>query len=186
MWAESQVDKVRLKDDTFSKSDFPSINGNKVEIQYSCPVMEGKQSPLIGINIGNNNNNNNNNVPSPSIAENQKAVFGAQSQSIEKHSSAQDLCTGPDNPQTQSLGQYSKRSRSQWKSYISHMAEEMYVYRSLPLGQDRRRNRYWQFVASASSNDPGSGRIFVEYLDGNWRLIDTEEVRLLNGLASQR
>ncbi|KAG4383911.1 hypothetical protein AAZX31_13G159500 [Glycine max] len=187
MWAESQVDKVRLKDDTFSKSDFPSINGNKVEIQYSCPVMEGKQSPLIGINIGNNNNNNNNNVPSPSIAENQKAVFGAQSQSIEKHSSAQDLCTGPDNPQTQSLGQYSKRSRSQWKSYISHMAEEMYVYRSLPLGQDRRRNRYWQFVASASSNDPGSGRIFVEYLDGYWRLIDTEEAfdALLNSLDSR-
>ncbi|KAL2627394.1 hypothetical protein AAZV13_07G170700 [Glycine max] len=184
MWAEAQVDKVRLKDDTFSKSDFPSINGNKVEIQYSCPVTEGKQSPLLGINIGNNINNS---VPSPSIAENHKAASGSQSLSVEKHSSVQDLCTGPDNPQAQSFVQYSKRSRSQWKSYISHMAEEMYVYRSLPLGQDRRRNRYWQFVASASSNDPGSGRIFVEYLDGNWRLIDTEEAFdvLLNSLDSR-
>ncbi|TKY59218.1 Homeobox protein EgHBX4 [Spatholobus suberectus] len=185
MWAEAQLDKVRLKDDTFSKSDFPSINGNKVEIQYSCPAMEGNQSPLIGINIANNNNN----VPSPSIAENQKAASGIQSVSIEKHSSVQDLCTGPDNPQnqTQSFAQYSKRSRSQLKSYIFHIAEEMYVYRSLPLGQDRRRNRYWQFVASASSNDPGSGRIFVEYHDGSWRLIDTEEVfdALLNALDSR-
>jgi len=174
MWAEAQLDKFRLKDDIFSKSDFPSLNGNKVEVQYSCPAMEGNQSPsLLGINIGNNSNN----VPSPSTAENQKAAPGVQSLSVEKHSSVQDLCTGgPDNPQIQTFAQYSKRSRSQLKSYIFHIAEEMCAYRSLPLGQDRRRNRYWQFVASASSNDPGSGRIFVEFLDGNWRLIDTEEV----------
>ncbi|KAK7400624.1 hypothetical protein VNO78_11847 [Psophocarpus tetragonolobus] len=181
MLADAQLDKVRLKDETLNKSD-PSINGNKVEIQYSCPVMEGKQSPLLDINIVNNNN-----VPSPSIVENQKAASGVQSLSIEKHSSVLDLCTGSDNPQIQSYAQHSKRSRSQMKSYISHIAEEMYAYRSLPLGLDRRRNRYWQFVASASSNDPGSGRIFVEYLDGNWRLIDTEEAfdALLNSLDSR-
>ncbi|KAL2483356.1 Homeodomain-like transcriptional regulator [Forsythia ovata] len=51
----------------------------------------------------------------------------------------------------------------------------MYVYRSLPLGQDRRRNRYWQFKASPSQNDPGSGRIFVELRDCQWRLIDSEK-----------
>jgi len=50
------------------------------------------------------------------------------------------------------------------------------VYRSLPLGQDRSRNRYWQFITSASRNDPGCGRIFVELHDGRWRLIDSEEV----------
>ncbi|XP_014508807.1 homeobox-DDT domain protein RLT1 isoform X2 [Vigna radiata var. radiata] len=184
MWAEAQLDKFRLKDDIFSKSDFPSLNGNKVEIQYSCPTVEGNQSPsLLGINIGNNSNV----VPSPSTAENQKATPGVQSLSVEKHSSVQDLCTGPDNPQIQTFAQYSKRSRSQLKSYIFHIAEEMCAYRSLPLGQDRRRNRYWQFVASASSNDPGSGRIFVEFLDGNWRLIDTEEAFdvLLNSLDSR-
>nr|KYP42015.1 Homeobox protein EgHBX4 [Cajanus cajan] len=183
MWAEAQLDKLCLRDDVFFKSDFPCINGNKVEIQNSCPTLEGNQSPLLGINISNNNKY----VPSPSFAENQKAASSIQSLSIEKHSSLQDLYTSSDIHHTQSFAQYSKRSRSQLKSYISHIAEEMYVYRSLPLGQDRRHNRYWQFVASASSNDPGSGRIFVEYHDGNWRLIDTEEAFdvLLNSLDSR-
>ncbi|CAF1709612.1 hypothetical protein HID58_056118 [Brassica napus] len=69
----------------------------------------------------------------------------------------------------------SKRSRSQLKSYIGDKAEEVYPYRSLPLGQDRRRNRYWHFAASASKTDPCSGLIFVELHDGKWRLIDSEE-----------
>jgi acetyl esterase/lipase len=76
----------------------------------------------------------------------------------------------------QQHGYASKRSRSQLKAYVTHLAEELYIYRSLPLGQDRRRNRYWQFVASASRNDPCSGRIFVELHGGNWRVIDSEEV----------
>ena len=70
----------------------------------------------------------------------------------------------------------SKRSRSQLKSYISHKAEEVYPYRSLPLGQDRRHNRYWHFAASASKSDPCSGLIFVELHDSKWRLIDSAEV----------
>lgn len=69
-----------------------------------------------------------------------------------------------------------EKSRSQLKSYIGHKAEEMYVYRSLPLGQDRRCNRYWQFTSSASRNEPGNGRIFVELHNGSWRLIDSAEV----------
>ncbi|KAG2318889.1 hypothetical protein Bca4012_054861 [Brassica carinata] len=69
----------------------------------------------------------------------------------------------------------SKRSRSQLKSYIGDKAEEVYPYRSLPLGQDRRHNRYWHFAASASKTDPCSGLIFVELHDGKWRLIDSEE-----------
>ncbi|CAN7093885.1 unnamed protein product [Brassica rapa subsp. narinosa] len=69
----------------------------------------------------------------------------------------------------------SKRSRSQLKSYISHKAEEVYPYRSLPLGQDRRHNRYWHFAASASKSDPCSGLIFVELHDSKWRLIDSAE-----------
>ncbi|XP_061344571.1 homeobox-DDT domain protein RLT1-like isoform X3 [Gastrolobium bilobum] len=182
MWAEAQTDKVRLKDDIFNKLDFASMGGNKVETQDTCPIVEGHQSPLLDINIDADNNE-----ASPSTAENQKAAPVAQSLSVERPSSVQDLCTGPDNPQAQLSAQYSKRSRSQLKSYISHIAEETFVYRSLPLGQDRRRNRYWQFVASASCNDPGSGRIFVEYHDGNWRLIDSEEAfnALLNSLDSR-
>lgn len=176
MWAEAQIDKVRLKDDNISKLDFPSLTGNKVETPYTYPAMEGNLSPMLDINI-----NNINNEASPSTAENQKGDPVAQSMPMEKCSSIQDFGsgTGADISQTQVSAQYSKRSRSQLKSYIAHIAEEMYVYRSLPLGQDRRRNRYWQFVASASSNDPGSGRIFVEYHDGKWRLIDSEEVNCL-------
>ncbi|XP_061341547.1 homeobox-DDT domain protein RLT1 isoform X2 [Gastrolobium bilobum] len=172
MWAEAQIDKVRLKDDNINKSDFPSLIGNKVETQFTYPAVEGNQSPLLDINI-----NSIDNEASPSTAENQRDAPAAQSLPFEKSSLIQDLCagTGPDNAQTQVPAQYSKRSRSQLKSYVAHLAEEMYVYRSLPLGQDRRRNRYWQCVASASSNDPGSGRIFVEYHDGKWRLIDSEE-----------
>ncbi|KAK7412388.1 hypothetical protein VNO78_03844 [Psophocarpus tetragonolobus] len=186
MWAEAQIDKVRLKDDNISKLDFPSLAGNKIETSYTYPAVEGNQSPMLDINISNFNNE-----ASPGTAENQKGTPVAQTQSMpmEKSSSIQDFGTGTgaDIPQTQVPAQYSKRSRSQLKSYIAHLAEEMYVYRSLPLGQDRRRNRYWQFVASASSNDPGSGRIFIEYHDGKWRLIDSEEAfdALLTSLDSR-
>ncbi|KAL1335880.1 hypothetical protein HN51_030325 [Arachis hypogaea] len=173
MWAEAQIDKVRLKDDTINKPDIPLLIANKVETHDTYPAaVEGSQSPMLDINI-----NSINIETSPGTAENQKPAPAAQSLHGEKSSQIQDLCTGtgPDHPQVQVPPQYSKRSRSQLKSYIAHIAEEMCIYRSLPLGQDRRRNRYWQFVASASSNDPGSGRIFVEYHDGNWELIDSEE-----------
>uniref|UniRef100_A0A804QKX7 Uncharacterized protein n=1 Tax=Zea mays TaxID=4577 RepID=A0A804QKX7_MAIZE len=81
------------------------------------------------------------------------------------------------NAESLSVQQYasSEKTRSQLKSFIGHKAEQLYVYRSLPLGQDRRRNRYWQFSASSSSYDPGSGRIFFESRDGYWRVIDTSE-----------
>ncbi|CAK8577651.1 unnamed protein product [Lathyrus sativus] len=181
MLAEAHIDKTRGKDDNVNKSDFPSINGIKVETQLACAAVESNPSPLLDTNICNNNNED-----SPSKAENKRLALVGQSLS-EKPSSGQDLCIGLDNPQTMLSAQYSKRSRSQLKSYISHIAEEMYIYRSLPLGQDRRHNRYWQFVASASCNDPGSGRIFVEYHDGKWRLIDSEEAfdTLLNSLDSR-
>ncbi|XP_057431114.1 homeobox-DDT domain protein RLT1-like isoform X3 [Lotus japonicus] len=184
MWADAQTDKVRLKDDNISKSDLASHIGNKVEAQYTYPAVESNQSPLLDINI-----NNINNEASPGTADKQKGASIAQSLPSEKSSLVQDFCpgTGPDNPQIQVPVQCSKRSRSQLKSYIAHKAEETCVYRSLPLGQDRRRNRYWQFAASASSNDPGSGRIFVEQHDGNWRLIDSGEAfdNLLTSLDSR-
>lgn len=176
MWAEAQLDKGRLKEENIMKLDIPSLVGGKAEMHIARSAAEGSQSPLPDIE-------NKNTCMSPSVAENQKPVYDLNSVQndlnslpAEKTSVVQDFSTGPDNFLTQQLAFASKRSRSQLKSYIAHRAEEMYVYRSLPLGQDRRRNRYWQFVASASSNDPGSGRIFVELHDGNWRLIDTEEV----------
>ncbi|KAF3451430.1 hypothetical protein FNV43_RR07525 [Rhamnella rubrinervis] len=175
MWGEAQLDKSRLKEENISKLDFPSLVGVKAEPHLANSVLEGSQSPLPDFE-------NRNSEASLGIADNKKLVHASQSiqndlNSVpaEKTTVAQDFSVGPDIFLTQQLAFASKRSRSQLKSYIAHRAEEMYVYRSLPLGQDRRRNRYWQFVASASSNDPGSGRIFVELHDGNWRLIDTEE-----------
>ncbi|XP_075664015.1 homeobox-DDT domain protein RLT1 isoform X2 [Castanea sativa] len=174
MWAEAQLDKSRLKEEIISKADFSSsITGSRAEMQFLSSAVEGSQSPFPNVD-------NQLIEASPSTAENQNPLV---SQGIQDHlnnvpterTPGQDFPTGPDNFLIQQLGYASKRSRSQLKSYIAHRAEEMYVYRSLPLGQDRRRNRYWQFVASASSNDPGSGRIFIELHDGNWRLIDSEE-----------
>ncbi|KAJ3670695.1 hypothetical protein LUZ60_008121 [Juncus effusus] len=70
---------------------------------------------------------------------------------------------------------FAEKSRAELKAFIGHKAEQQHVYRSLPLGQDRRRNRYWVFAANASPNDPGTGRIVFESRDGSWRLIDSEE-----------
>lgn len=156
MWAEAQGDKSRLKEE-MTRLDLTTSVGGKVEAQVTSFAAEGSQSPFV-------------NKAATSMAEDQKAILGLQV--------AQDPLAGVDNLTAQQ-GYASKRSRSQLKAYIAHRAEEMYVYRSLPLGQDRRRNRYWQFMASASKNDPCSGRIFVELHDGTWRLIDTEEVTSL-------
>nr|XP_043622905.1 homeobox-DDT domain protein RLT1 isoform X2 [Erigeron canadensis] len=140
MWAESQLDKRRMKEEFISKFQDSSFT----------VTAEGSQSPLIPI--------------------------------IDNKTNDGQLQTAPDGSMGQTTGQihnsgYStaERARLQLKAFIGHRAEEMYVYRSLPLGQDRRRNRYWQFVASSSRHDPGSGRIFVELQNGCWRLIDSEE-----------
>ncbi|KAI6703711.1 hypothetical protein NL676_012847 [Syzygium grande] len=171
MWVEAQLDKSRLKDEFTAKVDFLSLLGSKNEFQPPNSVVDGSQSSWL---LADNKNND-------VSAENQKSLHGPEglqndSSSVptERFSSVQDSSGGPDNFSMQ-YGHASKRSRSQLKSYIAHRAEEIYVYRSLPLGQDRRRNRYWWFVASASKNDPGSGRIFVELHDNSWRLIDSEE-----------
>ena len=56
-------------------------------------------------------------------------------------------------------------------------AEEATTIRFKPLGQDRRRNRYWRFVQSEGpAEDPTQGRIFVEdAVTGQWALIDSQE-----------
>ncbi|XP_055805776.1 homeobox-DDT domain protein RLT1 [Solanum dulcamara] len=162
MWAESQLDKRRLREETINKFNDSSFN----------VVVEGSQSPL-----GYPNNKNQGTSPttlvkdvSAGIVDNVQNHF--ESIPSEKSLAAQETFVGQFAVPS---GNTAERSRMQLKSFIGHKAEEMYVYRSLPLGQDRRRNRYWLFVASGSSEDPGSGRIFVESPHGCWRLIDTEE-----------
>ncbi|MBA0778871.1 hypothetical protein Gotri_006686, partial [Gossypium trilobum] len=175
MWAEAQLDKSRLKEECIIKMDFPSVMGIKTDAQLPNSAVEGSRSPFPVAD-------NKNDEASPSIPEDQKPLLCSQnvqndlnSYPAERALVLQDVSMGPENFSAQQHGYASKRSRSQLKSYIAHRAEEMYVYRSLPLGQDRRRNRYWQFVASASKNDPCSGQIFVELHDRKWRLIDSEE-----------
>lgn len=172
MWAEAQLDKSRLKEENVSKLDIPFFMGGKAEAQVTG--VDDGQSPLLDVD---------NRINEEGASENQNSNHGSQvllnhlnGVPVERSLVSQDISMGPENILNQQLAYASKKSRSQLKSYIAHRAEEMYAYRSLPLGQDRRHNRYWQFVASASSNDPGSGRIFIELNNGNWRLIDTEEV----------
>ncbi|XVE51391.1 hypothetical protein DITRI_Ditri02bG0036300 [Diplodiscus trichospermus] len=175
MWAEAQLDRSHLREETIFKMDFQSVMGIKAEAQLPNSVIEGSQSPFVAAD-------NKNGEALPTILEDQKPLLSSlnvqndrNSYPTERALVLQEASRGPDNVPSQQHGYTSKRSRSQFKSYIAHRAEEMYVYRSLPLGQDRRRNRYWQFVASASKNDPCSGRIFVELHDGRWMLIDSEE-----------
>ncbi|XP_023003779.1 homeobox-DDT domain protein RLT1-like isoform X1 [Cucurbita maxima] len=162
MLAEAQIDKSRLKEEIITKSDFPIHIVSKVETELNGSAMEDGQSPFPVADSQNNETTLCN-------AENLGSVPN------ERATLVPDFFPVPDNFLAQQCGHASKRSRSQLKSYIAQRAEEMYTYRSLPLGRDRRRNRYWQFVASSSSNDPGSGRIFVEMYDGKWMLIDSEE-----------
>ncbi|KAK4711137.1 hypothetical protein R3W88_005650 [Solanum pinnatisectum] len=162
MWAESQLDKRRLKEETINKFNDSSFN----------VVVEGSQSPL-----GYPNNKNQGTSPTTLVKDDSAGIVDNlqnhfESIPAEKSSAAQETFVGQFAVPS---GNTAERSRMQLKSFIGHKAEEMYVYRSLPLGQDRRRNRYWLFVASGSSEDPGSGRIFVESPHGCWKLIDTEE-----------
>ncbi|KAL7129980.1 hypothetical protein ABFS83_13G103000 [Erythranthe nasuta] len=158
MWAEAQLDKRRMREEIVSKY---------YDFSFGA-VPEGGLSPLVVAE---------NKIYDPTVTTLGKDYPSAVTEGI--HNSvdnrAQDTNMDQFIPPPQQNGHTTERSRLQLKSYIGHRSEELYVYRSLPLGQDRRRNRYWQFVASASCLDPGSGRIFVESPNGNWRLIDSEE-----------
>lgn len=169
MWAEAQLDKRRLKDESLSKFQDPCLT----------EAADGSYSPL-----GVGENKNYEVAPDTAIKEEpfnsldnvkkeQNNLCGLTS---ERNLVVQNSSMNQNTPTVQQIGSTSERSRLQLKSFIGQRAEEMHVYRSLPLGQDRRHNRYWQFVASASRHDPGSSRIFVELREGGWRMIDSEEV----------
>ncbi|XP_017227642.1 homeobox-DDT domain protein RLT1 isoform X2 [Daucus carota subsp. sativus] len=168
MWAEAQLDKRRLKDENLSKFHDPCLTdaadgsyspsgvpeNKNIEVALDTAI---KEEPFVGLdNIRKEHNN----------------LCGTN---YERNLVVENTSMNQNTPTVQHNGSTSERSRLQLKSFIGHRAEEMHVYRSLPLGQDRRHNRYWQFVASASRHDPGSGRIFVELRDGGWRMIDSEE-----------
>ncbi|THG09063.1 hypothetical protein TEA_017053 [Camellia sinensis var. sinensis] len=150
MWAEVQLDKCRMKEEAGKAHCLLLMTNNLV----STNPVEQKE------HLHDAQNDPNYPIHRPS----------------KRNPQIQEVSTCTDNLSLLQPGYAAERSWSQLKSYIGHKAEEMYVYRSLPLGQDRRRNRYWQFITSSSRNDPGSGRIFVELRHGCWRLIDSEEL----------
>jgi len=172
MWAEAQLDKRRFKEEYMSKALYSSFMGSKAEASQSN-VAEGSQTPPEIINAKDGDGN-----PTP-VSNDQfldPHCHSNVNMSAERNLLGQEFSTNPDSAPPQQYGYAAEKSRSQLKSYIGHKAEQHYEYRSLPLGQDRRRNRYWIFSTSASPNEAGSGRIFFESKDGVWRLIDTEEV----------
>ncbi|MCL7040386.1 hypothetical protein MKW94_028561, partial [Papaver nudicaule] len=166
MWAEAQLDKRRMKEECIPKPQSLSFMGTKTEPNAMSSVVDGSQSPFV-------DNKNNEASMNPSLKE--EPIYDSSNAQIYLNNLSAECNVTPENYQQQHAYAAAEKSRSQYKSYIGQRAEEMYVYRSLPLGQDRKRNRYWQFVTSATRNDPGSGRIFYESQGGCWRLIDTEE-----------
>ncbi|KAJ4981059.1 hypothetical protein NE237_031896 [Protea cynaroides] len=175
MWAEAQLDKRRMKEEYMTKLQYSSFTGIKAEPNASSFAAEGSQSPLPGVGNKNSEASLNPAVKSEPLLDPQNVQNYLNNVPGERTMGGQEFSAGPDNFPHQQHGYATEKSRFQLKASIGHKAEEMYVYRSLPLGQDRRRNRYWLFVTSASRNDPGSGRIFFESHDGCWRLIDSEE-----------
>ncbi|XP_058100582.1 homeobox-DDT domain protein RLT2-like isoform X2 [Magnolia sinica] len=173
MWAEAQLDKRRMKEEYVIKQ-YSSFMGGKTETNVTGAAAEGNHSPLLGVDSKGNGASLNPAAKQETSLDPHNAQNYFNNMSTDRNLLGQEFSTGQDNLQFQH-GYAAEKSRSQLKSYIGHKAEEMYVYRSLPLGQDRRRNRYWQFATSSSRNDPGSGRIFLESQNGCWRLIDSEE-----------
>lgn len=163
MWAEAQLDKRRLREEFANKMQYDSCVGLKADADQENNVAASLD------NDGNASTVNND------LLVNQQSQLNASNIAHERNGVSRELNA---NPESLSVQQYasSEKTRSHLKSYIGHKAEQLYVYRSLPLGQDQRRNQYWQFSTSASPNDPGSGRIFFESRDGYWRLIDSAEV----------
>ncbi|WOL14533.1 hypothetical protein Cni_G23313 [Canna indica] len=165
MWAEAQLDRRRSKEEYSSKTQGTAYGGYKAEAGQSNGAREESQTPLDNIDKAN---------PANLDGTNNEQFLESNQVNLSNMSVGQEL-TNTDIHPVQHYGYGTEKSRSQLKSFIGHKAEQLYVYRSLPLGQDRRRNRYWQFSTSSSPNDPGCGRIFFESKDGHWRLIDSEE-----------
>lgn len=175
MWADAQIDKRRMKEDYAMKIPYSSSICSKGEQNILTSVGVGRQSSydVDGKSVFASINSE---VKHEHLGD---LYVNLNSMPAERFSSVQEPPVGTDNSPLQQAVYAAEKSRSRLKAIILHKAEEMYVYRSLPLGQDRRRNCYWQFITSASPNDPGTGRIFVQLCDDRWRLIDSEKVAFL-------
>ncbi|KAJ4750238.1 Homeodomain-like transcriptional regulator [Rhynchospora pubera] len=168
MWAEAQLDKRRLREEYATKIQFSPFSGVKQEegqANNSMPTEDNLAIPIC------------NNVDTFVAVPNHGPSNPDELCNISTERSGGVLQDTSQNLDALAMHQYghAEKTRSQMKAYIAYKAEQLHVYRSLPLGQDRRRNRYWQFSTSASPCDPGTGRIFFESRESQWRVIDSEE-----------
>ncbi|KAL0405090.1 UNVERIFIED_CONTAM: Homeobox-DDT domain protein RLT2 [Sesamum latifolium] len=175
MWAEAQLDKRRMKEENTVKLHNSSLAGNRADQNVLYGAVEDRRNPLLTGDIKDVLSSTNHAVQLVDLNEQQNEQNYCSDIVSEKNPLMHGFSVGSDNLLLQQSVCAAEKSRSELKALIGYQAEQLYVYRSLPLGQDRRRNRYWQFITSPSRNDPGSGRIFVELCDGAWRLIDSEE-----------
>lgn len=170
MWAEAQLDKRRLREEYATKIQFTpyaAVKHEEGQAVSSTPTESNLTTPV--------HNNIDTLVAIPNHAPANLDEPG--NVSTERSGVVQEMTQNLDALAMHQYG-HAEKTRSQMKAYIAYKAEQLHVYRSLPLGQDRRRNRYWQFSTSASPYDPGSGRIFFESRDSQWRVIDSEEVSI--------
>ncbi|KAL0320102.1 UNVERIFIED_CONTAM: Homeobox-DDT domain protein RLT2 [Sesamum radiatum] len=175
MWAEAQLDKRRMKEENTVKLHNSSLAGNRADQNAPYGAVEDRRNPLLTGDIKDVLSSTNHAVQLVDLNEQQNEQSYCSDIVSENNPLMPEFSVGSDNLLLQQSVCAAEKSRSELKALIGYQAEQLYVYRSLPLGQDRRRNRYWQFITSPSRNDPGSGRIFVELCDGAWRLIDSEE-----------
>lgn len=155
MWAEAQLDKRRSKEEQLSKLQ-PQMGTDGIQsegINTSPLIRDGKSLDPLSMDHAQ--------------ADARKSPARDREQGMQDYSNQETSIMG---------GVSSEKSRAQLKVDIDFRADELYVFRSLPLGLDRRRNRYWQFMTSHAAEDPGCGRLFFESAeDGHWEVIDTEE-----------
>jgi hypothetical protein len=173
MWAEMQLEKRRHKEELLSRSHFPLLPGIS-KTDGESPDPENMTSGTLSLYDQGHLDMNVPNTDGAGLGEafvgNGKMVTGL-SNGLVPHEAGPSVGAGHGN-------HLAEKSRAQAKADIGLRAEELYVFRSQPLGSDRRHNRYWQFVTGNGGQDPGCGRLFFESnSDGYWGVIDTEEVR---------
>ncbi|KAG0573424.1 hypothetical protein KC19_VG177600 [Ceratodon purpureus] len=171
MWAEMQLEKRRHKEELLSRSHFPPLPGI-TKTDGESPDPENMASGNLSLYDQGQLDMNVPNTEGAGLGEafvgNGKIVIGLFN-GLVVHEAGPSVGGTPGN-------HLAEKSRAQAKADIGLRAEELYVFRSQPLGSDRRRNRYWQFVTGNSGQDPGCGRLFFESnSDGYWGVIDTEE-----------
>ncbi|KAF5930936.1 hypothetical protein HYC85_031809 [Camellia sinensis] len=142
MWAEVQLDKRQMKEEYVMKMQYPSYISDNAEPNVQISSVEGRQGPLPTVD-------DKNGLVSTNLVEQKEHLHDAQNDPnypihmpSERNPQIQELSTCTDNLSLLQPGYAAERSRLQLKAYIGHKVEEMYVYWSLPLGQDHRQNRY--------------------------------------------